>query len=197
MCLWIETIKLIGGIPQNLFYHQQRMNNTLLFHGGNNFFSLHDFFINHPCTIQGIVKTRIVYDANKIIDFSFTSYQIKKIKSFAIIEVANLDYSFKSEDRKAFEEIKFSINTDEIIITQNGFITDTSFSNLIFKKNNQWFTPNTFLLNGTKRQQVLHDKKIAEAEISVNNLHTFSHFKLINAMIDLNEDEIFETKIII
>ena len=196
MYRWIETIKLINGIPQNLLYHQQRVNKTLLLHGCDTKFSLQHFFTNNPHSLQGTVKARIVYDANALIDFSFSPYQIKKINSFAIVEAPGIEYAFKNEDRQAFEEMKHLTNADEIIITKNGMITDTSFSNLIFYKNKQWFTPNTYLLNGTKRQQLLNDKKITETEISINNLYSFSHFKLINAMIDLNEGEIYETKII-
>lgn len=196
MFRWIETIKLIEGIPQNLPYHQQRMNETLVFHGNQKEISLHDFFVANHCSLSGIIKAKIVYDINKIINFSFSSYQIKKISSFAMIEATNIAYSFKNENRQVFEKLKSAANANEIIITQNGLITDTSFSNLIFKKNKHWFTPNTYLLNGTKRQQLLNDQKISATEIALNNLHCFSHFKLINAMIDLDEGEIYDTKII-
>lgn len=196
MFRWIETIKLIDGIPQNLPYHQQRMSETLMFRGSQKKFFLHDFLTANYCSLPGIVKARIIYDVNRIIEFSFNPYQIKKINSFAIVEAAGLEYSFKSEDRQVFEKIKATANADEIVITQKGLITDTSFSNLIFKKNEHWFTPNTYLLNGTKRQQLLNDKKISATEISMNNLHQFTHFKLINAMIDLDEGEVYDTKVI-
>lgn len=197
MYRWIETIKLINGLPLNLPYHQQRVDATLLFHKNSTAFSLQRFFSVNRCLLQGIVKARIVYDVKGPCHFSFTPYQIKKINSFTIIENACLDYSFKNEDRQAFEEMKNNARADEIIVTQNGFLTDTSFSNLVFKKAGQWFTPHTCLLNGTKRQQLLHDKKISATAISINNLYQFSHFKLINAMIDLNEGEIYDTSSIL
>jgi 4-amino-4-deoxychorismate lyase len=44
---------------------------------------------------------------------------------------------------------------DDIIIVRNGFVTDASYANLIFRKGDEWFTPATFLLAGTMRAFLL------------------------------------------
>jgi 4-amino-4-deoxychorismate lyase len=74
---------------------------------------------------------------------------------------------------------------------KNNHITDTSYSNLIFKKGKDWFTPKSFLLNGVQRQHLLKTKKIKEAEITLQNIHDFSHFQLINAMNNLDDQLIY------
>jgi 4-amino-4-deoxychorismate lyase len=53
-----------------------------------------------------------------------------------------------------------------------------------------YFTPDTPLLNGTKRRQLISQRKIFEKKIALNDLMAFQKIFLVNAMIDL-QDEIF------
>ena len=99
-----------------------------------------------------------------------------------LVENNSYDYSFKFEDRKELEKMKILSKAAEIIIVKNNHITDSSYSNLLFKKGKDWFTPKTFLLNGVQRQSLLKAKKIKEAEITLQNLSEYSHFQLINAL---------------
>ncbi len=77
--------------------------------------------------------------------------------------------------------------SSEIIIVKNNHITDSSFSNLLFKKGKEWFTPSRYLLNGVQRQYLLKNKKIKEAEITLQNIAEYSHFQIINAMNDFDD----------
>lgn len=97
------------------------------------------------------------------------------------MENNSYDYSFKFEDRKEFERMKTKAKTEEIIVVNNNHITDTSYTNILFCKGKEWFTPTTYLLNGVMRQHLLHEKKIKETEITLQNIKEFSHFQLINA----------------
>jgi 4-amino-4-deoxychorismate lyase len=76
---------------------------------------------------------------------------------------------------------------EEIIIVRNNHITDTSFSNLLFLKGKEWFTPTTYLLNGVQRQHLLKNKKIKETEITLQNIKQFTHFQIINALNDFDD----------
>jgi 4-amino-4-deoxychorismate lyase len=76
-------------------------------------------------------------------------------------------------------------SADEILIIKNGFVTDTSFSNIVFFDGIKWITPSTYLLNGTQRQQLLQQGAIIEEEIRPSDLKHFRFAKLINAMLDL------------
>jgi len=61
----------------------------------------------------------------------------------------------------------------------------------LFKKGKDWFTPATYLLNGVQRQNLLKQKKVKETEITLQNIKDFSHFQLINALNDFNENFIY------
>jgi 4-amino-4-deoxychorismate lyase len=70
-------------------------------------------------------------------------------------------------------------------------ITDTSFSNLLFLKGKDWFTPTSYLLNGVQRQNLLKHKEIKETEVTLQNIKEFSHFQIINALNDFDENFIY------
>ncbi len=132
------------------------------------------------------VKCSVVYH-EQILKIMFTAYRQKKIDSLKLVE-AEMDYSFKFSDRSVLNTLlQEKGDRDEILIVKNGFITDTSFSNVVFSKNDQFFTPDSYLLNGTKRQQLLREKRIRETRITVDNLHFFDKVYLINAMLDIED----------
>ena len=81
----------------------------------------------------------------------------------------------------------------DILIVKKEFITDTSFSNIIFFDGDNWITPSTPLLEGTKRKELLEKNIISEQEIKFSDLKNFKKAILINAMLDF--DEIAEIEI--
>jgi len=186
MCRWIESIALRNGRFLNLRYHQNRLNNTLLEHGGKPFLLLDTLLATHKIPQQGYYKVRILYSKDRFLQVDLALYQPKVWKRFELVEATHLNYCFKREDRAALDSLKKEQDV-EIIITQNGSITDTTYSNLIFEKDGEWFTPETYLLKGTQRQILLDTHKIKEAKITQCNLTSFSHFKMINAMMTLSE----------
>ena len=110
-----------------------------------------------------------------------------EIDSFQLVENNTYDYAFKFEDRKEFERMKTKAKTEEIIIVKNNCITDTSYTNLLFLKDEKWYTPSTYLLNGVMRQHLLATSKIKETEITLQNIKEFTHFQLINSMNDFDD----------
>lgn len=188
MSLLLESIQILNGEIQLLDYHNERMNrsrNQLMCTLSEIF--LEDY-INIPKDfLNGKIKCRILYgqDIDKI---EYTHYSEKVFTDFKLIET-NIDYSFKYSDRAAFEKLKAPLpNTTEIILTKKGFITDSSFSNLIFKdKHGQWFTPVKTLLEGVQREFLLDEEMIMEREIKTSDLHNYTHFMLINAMLNFDE----------
>ena len=69
---------------------------------------------------------------------------------------------------------------------KNGFITDTTFSNIVFYDGMQWITPDTYLLNGTQRQRLLREGRIVSREVRVGDLSRFITAKPINSMLDFD-----------
>ena len=101
---------------------------------------------------------------------------------------ADVVYSFKFSDRSLLNTLlQEKGDCDEILIVKNGCITDTSYSNVVFSKDDQFFTPDSYLLNGTKRQQLLRERKIRETRVTVSNLHYFDKVYLINAMLNIED----------
>ncbi|MEO0570500.1 MAG: aminotransferase class IV, partial [Bacteroidota bacterium] len=73
---------------------------------------------------------------------------------------------------------------DDILIVRKGWLTDSYYANIIFWDGTGWYTPSTYLLNGTKRSQLLQGGIIQEAPIQLKDLKSFKGFQLINAMLD-------------
>jgi 4-amino-4-deoxychorismate lyase len=69
-------------------------------------------------------------------------------------------------------------------------VTDSSYANVVLrKKDGTWVTPSSCLLKGTRRAQLLNDKSISEAEISVADLEKYSEIRLINAMKGIDDSK--------
>jgi 4-amino-4-deoxychorismate lyase len=73
---------------------------------------------------------------------------------------------------------------DDILIVKRGHVTDCSFSNIIFRRGNHWYTPWSALLKGTQRQRLIEENKLIEEEIRLKDIRSFDTFKLINAMLE-------------
>ena len=76
------------------------------------------------------------------------------------------------------------------LIVRDGWVTDTSFTNVVFEDVvGGLYTPDTYLLEGTRRQGLLDAGKIQACPIRVEDIGHFQRVLLVNAMIGL-EDEI-------
>ena len=187
MSRFIESIKIEDQKAFLLDLHQKRVNQTFAYFGKEGSIDLAKIFKNLEHDEDGLYKLRIVYDLDKKFTTQLIPYAIPEIENFQLVENNSYDYSFKFEDRKEFERMKTKAKTEEIIVVKNNHITDTSYTNILFLKGKEWFTPTTYLLNGVMRQNLLHEKKIKETEITLQNIKEFSHFQLINAMNDFDD----------
>jgi 4-amino-4-deoxychorismate lyase len=182
----VESICLRNGKLQNMSFHNQRFNRTRkeLF-GMEEPANLEDL-IQIPKYLKDMVyKCRIVY-SELIYSIEFIPYITRKIKNLQLIRDDTISYSFKYLDREYIDALKTHASADDILIVKSGFITDTSFSNIVFFDGSQWLTPTTFLLNGTMRQYLLSVGKIQEDEIKESDLKRFIYARPINAMLDFD-----------
>lgn len=183
---FIETIKLKNGVIFHLEYHQKRVDETFsTVFKTNRVLNLSEICKTLLLPQKGFYKIRIEYGVNQW-KSEIIPYQIRSISQLEIVPCNTISYPLKSSNRTCFEILKKTTNS-EIIIIKNGFVTDSTFSNLAFYKNNKWFTPIHFLLNGTCRQRLLNEKKIEEIPIALTDIFSFEKVALINAMIDLEE----------
>lgn len=187
MYQFIESIKVEDQEIFLLDFHQKRVDQTFSHFGKETTIDLSKVFKSLEHDEDGLFKLRIVYDLDKRIRTQMLPYAIPEIQDFQLVENNSFDYSFKFEDRKELDKMKTRSKAEEIIIVKNNHITDTSFSNLLFLKGKDWFTPKTYLLNGVQRQNLLKHKKIKEAEITLQNIKEFSHFQIINALNDFDD----------
>lgn len=183
---FLETICIQNGAAQNRESHIGRMRRTAQNFG----FPPPDFPDIERLLPRELrrakTKCRVVY-REKIEEISFEEYTPKAVRSLKLVHAAP-DYGFKFADRNALSTLLAQKGAcDEILIVRRGRITDTSYSNVVFSKNSTLFTPDAYLLNGTKRQQLLRQGIIRQARITPENLREYDNVYLINALLDVED----------
>lgn len=179
-----ETIKCVEKDIVNLDYHNERLNRTRqeLF-GCSDTLDIGNY-IKIPS--KKLLKCKLTY-ADDVIDIDFSPYTKREIKSLKLMGDDNIDYKYKYSNRDAINELyEQKGDFDDIIIVQNGLITDTSIANIAVFLNNRWLTPNKPLLKGTCRQRYIESGLLKTADISVEMLKGAKKIALMNAMIDFD-----------
>jgi len=181
-----ETIKIIGGAPQNLSMHEERMNRSRLnLFGNNDLLKLSDYITVPDYAKDKIIRCRVIY-ATTIISTEFSPYTPANIRTLKIVDAGTLDYNYKYLDRSRLNALIDKRAADDILIIRNRCVTDVSFANIVFTDGEHWITPDTPLLQGTMRELLLRKGVIKEDRITINDLPLFTHFRLINAMLGLD-----------
>ena len=183
-----ETIKVQNRRLQNIEYHNERFNRTRyeLF-GIRKQVKLEDI-IKMPLDLDDrVYKCRVIY-SKELEKVEFEPYTPKIIKSLKLLECFDFDYNYKFLNRSKINELfKQRGDCDDVLILKSGYVTDTSYANIVFWDGKNWVTPSTPLLPGTKRKKLINEKKIFEKEIKVKDLQYFEKARIINAMINLED----------
>jgi 4-amino-4-deoxychorismate lyase len=198
MSLFIESIKLTDGNFCNLFYHEQRMIRSLeTLCGVDDDFNLEEFLKAMEYPRQGLYKCRIIYDdVSKQVEF--LPYEPKPVRSLKIVENDRISYDYKFADRKQIEKLfEKRDGCDDILIVKKGKITDASYANIVFRKDDEWITPWSALLKGTMRQKLIDNNQVSQEEITIDDLSSFKSFRLINAMLEFDAPEIDVSAIVL
>ncbi len=187
MCLLFESIRIENRQALNLRAHLDRMEASR-----ETLWNIREHIdpeiIKIPDQIdREIWKCRIDYDT-EIRKVSFTPYRKKLITKVKLVETAHIRYELKYADRRQFESLfRDHPGYDEFIITRDGCLTDTTFSNLALFDGKTWFTPLHCLLKGCRRRMLLEQGILTEVVIHRDELKHFTRISLINAMLDLGE----------
>ncbi len=194
MSRFLETIGIRDGQVLHLDWHQSRVEATL-----QNFypeetreeigFHLKEILSSCPIPSQGVYRCRILYDLNAL-SVEFIPYVTRPIHSLQLMGCPEgFDYRYKYAGRKVLEKLFAQRgDADDILITRDGWITDTSIANIAFLKENRWYTPSIPLLAGTTWKRLVASSVIIPRPIHQKDLHLFESYRVFNAMNDWYSD---------
>lgn len=195
MCQFVESIKIENGEVKNIALHNERLNLTRFeVLKKTSHIDLRNILTDLPKEF-GMYKCRVIYREN-IEKVEYIPYTLPKINSIRMVVADDIEYNYKYADREAIDSIKKDVTEDDIIIIKQGLVTDCSFTNIAFFDGSKWYTPNTPLLKGTKREKLLKDKVIYERLIKAEDIHSYKSVRLFNAMIEWGEIELSTEQII-
>jgi 4-amino-4-deoxychorismate lyase len=186
MCQFIETICYEQGQFQRIDLHNERCNRTR-----NHFFGAVpnlqlELFLAVPSHLKDeTVKCKVTY-GTQITGVEYGLYKIKPVKSLQLVYDDVIDYAFKYADRAKLDMLYQSRGqADDILIVKDGYITDTSYANIILKKDNKWYSPKNPLLHGTRIESYLRQGRVTPAFLRPEDLLLFSEARIVNAMISI------------
>ena len=101
----------------------------------------------------------MIYDI-AIRSVEFEPYAQRKVGSLKIVDGGGIDYSPQVSRQGALSGLAgMRGDADEVIIVKDGFITDTSYSNLIFAAGDRLLTSDRPLLHGVMLSHLLEIRR--------------------------------------
>ena len=191
MCLFIETICYEKGCFQRIELHNERFNRTRKqFFGLQTPFQLELLLSVPPDLKDETVKCTITYEVD-IISIDYTLYQIRLVNSLQMVVDDTIDYAFNYADRTILNSL-FDLRgqSDDILIIKNGFVTDTFYANIVFKKDDKWYSPSNPLLKGTRIDCYIREGLVTPALLRPSDLQLFSEARIVNAMISIENSPV-------
>lgn len=184
---FFETIKAVDGEIFHLSFHQERYESVLKHFGIKEIQNL-SLHVNPPK--NGVYRCRLTYDLSKHphkLHVEYYEYKKREINLLKLVYNDEIIYDMKSIQRDKLDALyELRQSADDVLIIRDNLITDTTIANIAFYDSKNWLTPVSPLLKGTTRERLLREKKIYEADIHVEDLKSFSHVALMNAMIDFD-----------
>ena len=189
----VESIKAEDGQVFLLDYHQDRLERSFLdlYHRPCPW-RLKDLLTSIP--LQGLYKIRFLYNESAY-SIEVLPYVPKEIKSLQLIEIGEYCYPYKWTDR-SFINAAYAKrgNCDDILMTREGLLTDTSYANIVLFDGSKWVTPAIPLFEGVLRSYLLDHNIIQPVNIAITDLSHYQGFQLINAMNPFNKNRLMGVK---
>lgn len=185
-----ETIKIVDSVPQYLSWHQSRLNDSYCRYFKRFGGPILEEVIRVPAEYsKGTVKCRFLYNRSAY-SAEFSHYTPRSIQSLKLVNGDHIEYSMKYTGRDSLEQLTRQKEAcDDILVVQNGRITDTSYTNIVLFNGEMWVTPIYPLLHGTCRARLVKEGRIREGDVRVEDLEHYKTFRLINAMMDFDAQE--------
>jgi 4-amino-4-deoxychorismate lyase len=180
MSLFFETIFISNTKIRNLKLHNKRLNKTIKhFFGCRADVELKNHLSPPP---YGKYRCKVTY-SKEIENVEYFKIKERVFKSFKIVE-SDTEYPFKSLDRSKIDELFNSRgDSDDIIITKNGMIRDTSIANIALFDGSNWITPKNPLLRGTVRESLINRQFLLEKDVKIEDIENFEKFAILNAIV--------------
>ena len=197
MSLLVETIKIQNGCFINADLHQRRMNHARkILLGAYKPYDLLGFLDHLQVPNGGLYKCRLIY-SYEILDIQINPYEVRKIAALQLVYDDNVEYSFKMLDRLLLDELFQQKGiADEILVVKHSMITDTYYYNVVFQKDDLYYTPANPLLKGVQREVLLKNRQISRKMIKDKDIYKYDFIHLINAMTPLHVIKISTSQII-
>ena len=186
MYLFFESIRLLDGVPENLSYHQARVDKAIADHRGLaidlNLLASGEKFPN-----KGLYKWRISYNTRREIFSELVPYTATKPKSVKLVTADHIIYRYKHENRSAIHQLLSKSGACDIIMVRKGLLTDASYANVAFYNGIEWHTPEIPMLEGTQRAKLIDLSLLKRKNIRIDDLGQYQYFKRINALMTWEE----------
>jgi 4-amino-4-deoxychorismate lyase len=191
MCLFVESIQLNEGKFLRLELHQERVCKAMKdFYPSDKVIGLAEYLNKLSFPVEGIYKCRLVYDS-EIRKIEFTPYIPRKIQTLRLVKTEMDSTPYKKEDRSLLNAAyALRGDCDEIIMTKNGLVTDTSYTNIALFDGKHWVTPRIPLIYGVNRTELLNKEILTEKDITPDELVNFNRVSLFNAMNEFGSIEL-------
>lgn len=189
MSRFIESVHISEGRIIRPEYHWMRIERTLRFHGMDiGMVRFIEHFNQLEIPVYGKFKWRLVYGPEGVLEEGIIAYKPRSIGKLKLVEAGTFKYDWKYLDR-SFIESQFADkgSADDILFVKNGYLTDTSYANILLWDGTAWHTPETPLLKGTQRAYLLDQGRIVESRILARDIFEFKKIKLVNAMLPFEE----------
>lgn len=192
-----ESIKALHGKLYNTYWHETRMRYASRMLWGKEMADIDWDSIEQLIPTDGLFKLKLFYNET---DFTteIQVYQKRPINQLIIVEDDEIRYHLKFSQRNVW--LAYTNNllpNQDIIVEQNGYLTDSSYANIALWNGNEWHTPKTPILHGTQRSFLLANNELVEKNIRMKDLGNYKKISLINAMLDLGELEIGVEKVVL
>ena len=182
-----ESIRVEGGSVHLLQYHQKRLERSYLYMFKKKCaWQLNSMIPELPK--EGSYKLRFSFNKDRF-TFELLPYTSRKIERLKLIEIDSYSYDHKFTDRSGLDNAyKLRGDCDDVLLTKNGFLTDTSYCNILLFDGTKWVTPEKPLFEGVQREFLIDQQRVIPEQIHVNDLSDFISFQLINAMNPFEEN---------
>lgn len=176
-----ESIRVEGGQTFLLDYHQDRVERSYHeLYKNKCSWKLASMLPNLPPT--GKHKLRFLYNENAF-SFEIAPYKTKSISSLKLLEIDAFTYDLKFTDRSFLNNaLDQRGKCDDVLLTRKGYLTDTTYCNVLLHDGSDWVTPAEPLFKGVQRQYLLDQKQIISRRIHIHDLKQYNGFQLVNAL---------------